>query len=101
MGTGRHTPGCAVFSLPPDAVGEVWTLTVQSPMSPGDGRRTGSGNEPRAACQEWDTAQQVSSREFGSPVGWACLAAQSTRWQILLYFLGIHLALTIPSRHTS
>lgn len=73
MNGDRETPpGCAVFSLPPDAVGEVWTLTVQSLMSPKDGRRTSSGNEPRAACQEWDIAQQVRSREFGSPVGWAC-----------------------------
>lgn len=64
---------------------EVQPLTVQSQLSPRDGHRTSSGNEPRVACQEWDTGSET--RRLGWP-------------QTLPYFLGIHLALTIPCRLT-
>lgn len=87
---------------PPRSVGEVWALTVQSQLSPRDGHRTGSGNEPRAACQEQDIAQQVKSRALGPLVGQACWQFSPrggrscpTSWAF------IHLVLTIPSRHTS
>lgn len=39
---------------PPAGAGQVWALTVRSQASPGDGHRRGSGNVPRAACEEWD-----------------------------------------------
>lgn len=58
-GYGEMHPCFEAFSLPPDAVVEVCPLTVQSQLSPRDGHRTSSGKEPRAACQEWDTASEI------------------------------------------
>lgn len=56
---GETHPWSDAFSLPPDAVGEVWALTVQSQLSPTGGHMTSSENEPRAACQEWDTVGEI------------------------------------------
>lgn len=64
----RHGPTVPTPLWPPSWVSPVWALTVRSQGSPRDGHRTGSGNVPRAACEEWDT-QRVSALPRGSAVG--------------------------------
>lgn len=90
---GRYSPAVRPPSAlwPPAGAGQVWALTVRSQASPGDGHRRGSGNVPRAACEEWDgqgerpaqgvcpEAGEVESTEGPGPRGAGRLGAQLTR----------------------
>lgn len=51
---GDRAPLCPP-SWPPAGVGQVGALTVRAQVFPRDGHMRGSGNVPRAACEEWDT----------------------------------------------
>lgn len=48
----RPCGACALY-----AARRGWALTLQSQVSPRDGHRRGSGNAPRAACEEWDAQE--------------------------------------------